>query len=141
MGRVYFRKNVNRTIFISDSYLKHQITHQYFPLNESEIPYDSSIFRNLLNNGDISVISFTDTNNKSIDWNKYKVVDKVIEQRKEEGKKAEIKNKLTAIKEEKKLIEKKEKEKKKEEKKKQKEKEIKEKPVIVDDFEIEQKLK
>jgi hypothetical protein len=119
---ITFKKKINGTIFLSDNKEKYEIVHPYFSFLEKEIPYDSHIFRENLDVGNIVVVSMMEEAYK-IDFSKYLEQDEFIE--KENKKQEEIKKE--SIKEIEKKEEIKVKKEKKEEIKKEKEKEKKEK--------------
>lgn len=84
MSKVYFRKNVNDLIYISDNKEKYELSHPYFSFSNKEIPYDSHIFKDLLDVGTIVVVKIDEDFTGRWDFKKYMVVDEqLIEQEKE----------------------------------------------------------
>jgi hypothetical protein len=139
--KIKFKKIPDKTIFISDSIHRYQIVHRYFSWNEDEIPYDSGLFRQFLESRMIVVIEVPeDFKMKTINFNKYLIVDKYVEQVKQEREESFVKIQEEVIEEVKKEEKKKEKEKIKVDKQKEKEKKQKEKIKVLDDDFIEGKM-
>ena len=136
---IQFKKTISKTIYISDNKEKYEIVHPYFSFSNSEIPYDSNIFKQCLESKEIVVVSIDDESYKW-DFSKYLEHDEyIVEQKAIEEK---IKEEVKVVKQKEAI--KKEKIKKKEEEKKKKEEEKKklesEKVELISDEEILKKL-
>lgn len=78
-----FIKNTEETLRVTDSNPPFQITHKYFKLRESDYPFDSLQFKELLQHGKVSVLKI----DKGFEFlSKYLVQDEQIEAVKKEEK-------------------------------------------------------
>lgn len=141
MPNIFFKKNTDEILRLTDSVFRYELHHKYFSWTESEIPYDSRLFFTWIKCGVIDVINMDDDFDLTkFNFKEYLKYDKVIEDNKilevQERKKVQEKN-------EKKLKQKQLKEKKKKDKeikKKVEEKKNKEKVIIIGEDEITNKL-
>lgn len=129
MSKIFFKKKVDRVIYLSDVREKYELSHSYFSFLDKELPIDSWIFKNALTNKEIVVVKIDEDVNCSIDMSQYYENDDNLKLQEELHEKQDKERVKKVIKKEKENI-------KKEEKiKKEKEIEIKkklEKEKIVD---------